>query len=58
MDLTVFVSGGYLSEGDTITVIFGDNAGGSPGMQMQTFCESACEFKVLVDIYATGHFVP
>ena len=56
--LTVFIADGFLSEGDTITVVFGDTSAGSPGMQLQTFCESAFEFKVLVDIYATGHFVP
>ncbi len=56
--LTVFISNGFMSQGDTITIIFGDTSAGSPGMQLQTFCESALEFKVLVDIYATGHFVP
>ena len=56
--LTVFISDGFMSEGDTITIVFGDTSAGSPGMRLQTFCESAFEFKVLVDIYATGHFVP
>lgn len=56
--LTIFISDGFLKEGDTVSIIFGDRSGGSPGMQLQTFCESAFEFKVLVDIYATGHFVP
>jgi hypothetical protein len=56
--LTVFVSDGFMTRGDTITIIFGDTSAGSPGMQLQTCCESAFEFKVLVDIYATGHFVP
>lgn len=56
--LSIFVSDSFFSEGDTITIMFGDTSGGSPGMQLQTFCESAFEFKVLVDIYATGHFVP
>ena len=56
--LTIHVSGGYLAEGDQITVVFGDRSEGSPGLQLQTFCESAFEFKVLVDVFATGHFVP
>ena len=56
--LRVFVTGGYLSEGDTITVTFGDRTGGSPGLQLQTFCESDFEFKVLADVCATGHYVP
>ena len=56
--LTIGVSGGYLSEGDTITITFGDTGGGSPGMQMQTFVEEGFEFKVLADVCAVGHFTP
>ncbi len=56
--LTIGVSGGYLSEGDTITVVFGDTSGGSPGMRMQTFVEDGFEFKVLADVCAVGHFTP
>ncbi|MEZ5660377.1 MAG: DUF3604 domain-containing protein [Burkholderiaceae bacterium] len=56
--LTARVHGGFLREGDTITIIFGDPAGGSPGMKLQTFCESAFEFKVLADVCAVGHYVP
>ncbi len=44
--LSIGVSGGYLSEGDTITIVFGDTSHGSPGMQMQTFVEQGFEFKV------------
>jgi hypothetical protein len=56
--LTVRVSGGYLREGDRIIITFGDTSGGSPGMKMQTFVESAFEFKVTADVCAVGHFVP
>ena len=56
--LRVFVTGGYLSEGDTITIVFGDRSKGSPGLKLQTFCESDFEFKVLADVCATGHYVP
>ena len=56
--LTVRLHGGYLREGDTITVVLGDTSGGSPGMQMQTMVERGFEFKVLADVCATGHFVP
>jgi hypothetical protein len=56
--LSIAVSGGYLSEGDTITVVFGDTSGGSPGMRMQTFVESGFEFKVLADVCAVGQFMP
>jgi len=56
--LTIRVTGGYLKDGDTITVVFGDTSRGSPGLKLQTFAESAFEFKVSVDPCATGHFVP
>ncbi len=56
--LAARISGGYLSEGDTITITFGDTSGGSPGFKMQTFVESGFEFKVLVDACAVGHYVP
>jgi hypothetical protein len=56
--LTARLHGGYLSEGDTITIVFGDTSHGSPGIRMQTFCEAGFEFKVLVDVCAVGHYVP
>ncbi len=56
--LRVFVTGGYISEGDTIRITFGDRSGGSPGLKLQTFCESDFEFKVLADVCATGHYIP
>lgn len=56
--LTIQLHGGYLREGDTITVNIGDTSGGSPGLQMQTMVEGGFEFKVLADVCATGHFVP
>lgn len=56
--LTIQLHGGYLREGDTITVNIGDTSGGSPGLQMQTMVERGFEFKVLADVCATGHFVP
>ena len=56
--LTVTLGKGYLGAGDTLTITFGDPAGGSPGLRLQSFCESHFEFKVAVDIYATGQFTP
>ncbi len=56
--LTVRVMGGYLREGDKITIVFGDTSGGSPGMKMQTFVEAGFEFKTLADVCAVGQFVP
>ncbi len=48
---------GYLAEGDTISVTFGDRRNGSPGIRMQTFCEDTLEFKVLVDPFSTRDYV-
>ena len=51
---TIDVYEGYLEAGDTITVTYGDWSKGSPGIQMQTFCEDNYEFKVLVDPFGAG----
>ena len=48
----------FLSEGDTITIRFGDTSGGSKGVRVQTYCESEFEFKVFVDAIATYDYVP
>lgn len=56
--LSIAVSGGYLREGDTITVVLGDTSHGSPGMRLQTMVEAGFEFKVLADVCAVGHFLP
>lgn len=56
--LAANLQGGYLKEGDSITIVFGDTSQGSPGMKLQTFCESGFEFKVLADVCAVGHYVP
>ncbi len=47
----------FLAEGDTITIRFGDNRQGSPGLRLQTFCETCFEFKVFVDAIATYDYV-
>ncbi len=47
---------GYLDAGEKISVLFGDTREGSPGWQVQTFCERTFEFKVLVDPIATFRF--
>ena len=52
------IVGGALKPGDEVYVTFGDRSQGSPGFQMQTFCESAFELRVSVDPCATGFFVP
>lgn len=54
--LMLKVMSGYLDRGDTVTVVFGDASGGSPGWRMQTFCEDSFEFKTLVDPIASYQF--
>jgi hypothetical protein len=39
----------FLAPGDTITIRFGDKRQGSPGIRLQTYCESEFEFRVLAD---------
>ena len=56
--LQVTVVRGCLREGDRITVTIGDTTGGSPGAFMQTHCETDFEYKVVVDVCATGHYLP
>lgn len=50
------VRSGFLDRGEDIVVVFGDTSSGSPGWQMQTFCEETFEFKTLVDPIATYRF--
>ncbi len=56
--LTVTVTRGYLREGDTVTVVYGDTRGGSPGLRLQSLCETAFTWRVFADVCATGHYVP
>ena len=55
--LYIQVVRGFLREGDRIVVRFGDPRQGSPGMRLQTFCESTFEFRVLVDAIAICSYV-
>ena len=47
-----------LSQGDSIRVTYGDRSGGSPGTRVQPFDETAFEFKVYVDPYGEGEYLP
>ena len=47
----------FLAPGDTITVRFGDRRFGSPGIRVQTYCESQFEFRVFADPIATYDYV-
>lgn len=55
--LLIRVQRGFLREGDTIIIRYGDPRQGSPGLRVQTCCEETFEFKVLVDAFATYHYV-
>jgi hypothetical protein len=50
------IRNGFLDTGEEIIVVFGDSSRGSPGWQMQTFCEEKFEFKTFVDPIATYQF--
>ncbi len=50
------VMNGFLKKGEKVIVTFGDRSKGSPGWQIQTFCEYSFEFKTLVDPIATYEF--
>ena len=54
--LFIRVDRGFLREGDTITIRFGDRRQGSPGLRLQTNCEPAFQLKVCVDAFATYEF--
>jgi hypothetical protein len=47
---------GFMREGDTITVRFGDRSKGSPGIRMQTMAEPTFEFRMLADPFATYNY--
>jgi hypothetical protein len=55
--LYVGVMKDFLAPGDTITIRFGDRRFGSPGIRLQTYCESEFEFRVFADPIATYDYV-
>ena len=54
--LLIHIGRGFLRQGDTLTVRFGDRSQGSPGLRLQTNCEERFELKVYVDAFATYQF--
>lgn len=56
--VVIRVYDGSLAPGDKVVVTFGDRSGGGPGSQAQSFPEETYEFRVLVDCFGTGQFVP
>ncbi|RMF91204.1 MAG: DUF3604 domain-containing protein, partial [Nitrospinota bacterium] len=55
--IVIDVYDGYLSPGDTVTIIYGDRSQGSPGSRAQTFCEKTFEFRVVVDCFGTEQYI-
>jgi hypothetical protein len=47
----------FLAPGDTIAIRFGDRRFGSPGIRVQTYCESEFQFRVFADPIATYDYV-
>ena len=56
--LVIDVYDGALARGDILTVTFGDTRFGGPGSRAQTFRQERYEFRVLVDAFGAGQYVP
>src|SRR4051812_19324444 len=54
--LLIRVGRGYLRQGDTLTIRFGDKRQGSPGWRLQTNVEKKVELRSSVDAFATYQF--
>jgi hypothetical protein len=54
--VTITIYDGFLAEGDTVTIIYGDTSAGGGGSMAQTFVEDSFEFRVLVDPFGTGQY--
>ena len=54
--LLIRVGRGYLRQGDTLTIRFGDRRKGSPGWRLQTNAEKNVELKTSIDAFATYEF--
>jgi hypothetical protein len=54
--LYIKVVKGFMKEGDTITIVYGDTSHGGAGMRLQTFCEDTYEFRIFVDPIATCNY--
>ena len=50
------LEGASLTQGDTITMTYGDRSGGSRGCQMQGYSVSQCTFPVYLDLEGGGNF--
>ena len=54
--LLIRVGRGYLRQGDTLTIRFGDKQQGSPGWRLQSNVEKQVELRTSVDAFATYQF--
>ena len=54
--VVIRLAAGPLYPGDTITVVLGDTSGGSRGLAVQTFPESASDFAVFMDPISSGEY--
>ena len=50
------LTAGPLYPGDTITVVLGDTSGGSQGLAVQSFPETASDFAVFMDPISSGEY--
>ncbi len=55
--LAIDVFDSYLAEGDTVTIVLGDRAGGGRGTRAQTFCENNFRFRLFVDCFGSNRFI-
>ena len=54
---TFQVEQGTLRPGDTITLVYGDRQGGSPGWQQQTFATDQAILPIYIEFDGDGHFL-
>ncbi len=55
--LAIDVFDSYLTEGDTVTIVLGDQSGGGAGTRAQTFCEENFRFRLFVDCFGSNRFI-
>ncbi len=54
--VVIRLAAGPLYPGDTITIVLGDTSGGSRGLAVQTFPETASDFAVFMDPISSGEY--
>ena len=55
--LAIDVFDSYLAEGDTVTIVLGDQSGDGAGTRAQTFCEKNFRFRLFVDCFGSNRFI-